>query len=193
MSVFTTKQAIRNSCIKLLNECPSNHQITVKDIVEDCGINRNSFYYHYQDLPSLVEEIFTDEADALIKNFPRIDSIEAGLKTAVSFALENKKMILHLYHSKNREMYEQYLWRICCHVAETYINTAFSKYSISESDKNTIIRFHKCECFGIIMDWVSSGMKSDILENMHRICEIRKGMTKEMFRRCEKDFSDKNQ
>lgn len=193
MSVFTTQQAIRNSCIKLLNECPSNHQITVKDIVEDCGINRNSFYYHYHDLPSLVEEIFTDEADALIRDFPRIDTIEEGLKTAVSFALENKKMILHLYNSKNREMYEHYLWRICHHIAEAYINTAFSEYAISESDKNTIIHFHQCECFGIIMNWVSSGMKSDILENIHRLCEIRKGMTKEMFQRCEEVFLDKNE
>lgn len=185
-----TKQAIRNSCIKLLNERPTNRQITVKDIVEDCGINRNSFYYHYQDLPSLVEEIITEEADTLIRDFPQIDTIEEGLKAAVSFALENKKMILHLYHSANREIFEQYLWRICRHVAEAYINTAFSKYVISENNKHTIIHFHQCECFGIIMDWVSRSMKSDIIEDIHRLCEIRKGMTEEMFRRCEKEFSE---
>ena len=40
-----TKRAIRASFLKLLNERPLN-KITVKDIVEDCGINRNSFYYH---------------------------------------------------------------------------------------------------------------------------------------------------
>ena len=40
-----TKKAIRESFIKLLNERPLN-KITVKDIVEDCGVNRNSFYYH---------------------------------------------------------------------------------------------------------------------------------------------------
>lgn len=185
-----TKQAIRNSCIRLLNEKPY-HQITVKDIVEDCGINRNSFYYHYQDLPSLVEEIITEEADKLIKNYSRIETIEEGLHAAISFALENKRAVLHIHNSANREMYEQYLWRICGHISETYINTVFSEYRISEHDKQTIIRFHKCECFGIIMDWLSSGMKSNIMEDMHRLCEIRKGMTIEMFRRCEEDFSDK--
>ena len=39
-----TKEAIKKSLIKLLNERPIN-RITVNDIVEDCGINRNSFYY----------------------------------------------------------------------------------------------------------------------------------------------------
>lgn len=186
-----TKQAIRNSCIKLLNEKPY-HQITVKDIVEDCGINRNSFYYHYQDLPSLIEEIFKDETDRLMQNYPKIENIEDGLNAAVSFALENKKAVLHIHKSANREMYEQYLWKMCGHVAETYINTAFSGYSISEQDKQIIIRFHKCECFGLIMDWLSNGMQSDITDNIHRLCEIRKGMTMEMFRRCEEKNSDKN-
>ena len=37
-----TKMAIKASFIKLLNERPLN-QITVKDIVLDCGINRNTF------------------------------------------------------------------------------------------------------------------------------------------------------
>lgn len=48
MSAYT-KQAIKNSFLKLLNDRPLN-QVTVKAIVEDCGINRNtfllSFYRH---------------------------------------------------------------------------------------------------------------------------------------------------
>ena len=45
-----TKRAIKETFISLLNDRPLN-RITVKDIVETCGINRNSFYYHYEDLP----------------------------------------------------------------------------------------------------------------------------------------------
>mgnify|MGYP004536692755 len=41
MSAYT-KQAIKNSFLKLLNERPLS-QVTVKAIVEDCGINRNTF------------------------------------------------------------------------------------------------------------------------------------------------------
>ena len=50
-----TKKAIKETFIELLDERPLN-KITVKDIVEACGINRNSFYYHFEDLPALVEE-----------------------------------------------------------------------------------------------------------------------------------------
>ena len=51
-----TKNAIKQAFIKLLHERPLK-QITVKDIVEECGINRNSFYYHFADIPTLTEEI----------------------------------------------------------------------------------------------------------------------------------------
>ena len=51
-----TRNAIKASFLKLLSQRPLN-QITVKDIVEDCGVNRNSFYYHFEDLPALLEEI----------------------------------------------------------------------------------------------------------------------------------------
>ena len=48
MSGFT-KQAIRASFLKLLDTYPLR-DITVRMITEDCGINRKSFYYHYQDI-----------------------------------------------------------------------------------------------------------------------------------------------
>ena len=97
-----TKQAIRNSFIRLLNERPVS-QITVKDIVEDCGINRNSFYYHYQDLPSMAEEIILEEAEAMVRQHPSVDSIEECIDLAVSFALENRRAAIHLY-SANRDL-----------------------------------------------------------------------------------------
>ena len=51
-----TKQAIKAAFLELLDEKPLN-KISVRDIVERCGINRNSFYYHFQDIPSLLGEI----------------------------------------------------------------------------------------------------------------------------------------
>ena len=51
-----TERAIKEAFIKLLGEKPLA-QISVRMIVEECGINRNSFYYHFQDIPTLLGEI----------------------------------------------------------------------------------------------------------------------------------------
>ena len=65
MASFTRK-AIMEAFVVLLNEKPLN-KITIKDIVEACGINRNTFYYHFQDVPDLIEAIVKEEIDAIIE------------------------------------------------------------------------------------------------------------------------------
>ena len=45
-----TRQIILHTLTELMNEKPLS-KITVKDIVERCGVNRNTFYYHFRDIP----------------------------------------------------------------------------------------------------------------------------------------------
>ncbi len=80
MATFT-KQAIKSTFLKLLREKPLN-QISVKTIVENCGINRKSFYYYYQDLPDLIDEIVSEQVDLLVSNYPKFSSTEECLEVA---------------------------------------------------------------------------------------------------------------
>ncbi len=49
---------------ELLDEKPMS-KITVKDIVERCGVNRNTFYYHFKDIPDVVEFILKKKWDEI--------------------------------------------------------------------------------------------------------------------------------
>ena len=42
----TTRNAIRNGFLELLEQRPLD-KISVVDIAEHCGVNRNTFYYYY--------------------------------------------------------------------------------------------------------------------------------------------------
>lgn len=178
-----TKKAIKESFWKLLNEQPLS-QISVKDIVEDCGINRNSFYYHFQDIPSLIEEIILDAANALIKKYPNISSIDECFEAAFRFSQDNKRAILHICNSINRNIYEEYLMKICEYVVSTYFNTVFDKNILDEENKNLFILFTKCELFGLFVDWVNSGMPEDAIDKLKHILYISNGLSDEMIKRC---------
>ena len=180
-----TKDAIRTSFMKLLDERPLN-RITVKDITDGCGINRNSFYYHYQDIPSLIQEIFTQEVERIIREHPSIDSLEECISIASGFAMENKRAILHIYNSVNRDIFEQYLWRACEQTITTYFHTAFPDVKLSDEDKTMMLYFHTCNAFGVVSGWLNSGMRINMTGYSTRLCEITRGMLEEMFRRCEK-------
>ena len=62
---LTTKRALAESLKKLLSKRGLD-KITVKDIVEDCGVNRQTFYYHFHDIYDLTEWIIQDDAENIL-------------------------------------------------------------------------------------------------------------------------------
>ncbi len=177
-----TKSAIKASFLKLLNEQPLS-KISVRDIVEDCGINRNSFYYHYHNIPSLIEEISKETVDALIKKYPTINSLSESVNVAMEYLCENKKPILHIYHSVNRDIYEKETMRLCDYTARAYFASAFAGENISEYDKEIIVSFFKCTLYGLSFEWLESGMKKDIVAHCRRLTEIFRGLFEELAKR----------
>ena len=100
MANFTQK-AIKETFIALLEEHPLS-DITVKNIVETCGINRNSFYYHYQDIPALIEEIVKEQAETIIQKYPSVNSIVECFDALIEFFSLWKRAIIHIYRSLSR-------------------------------------------------------------------------------------------
>lgn len=170
-----TKQAIKSSFIKLLNEQPLT-KISVRDIVEDCGINRNSFYYHFQDIPTLLNEIVTEQTEKLIHEYPSIQSLDECFHVAFRFALENRRAVMHIYQSVNRDIFMQNSMRLCEGVVTSYIDTVFPESGVSERDRRVLIRFLKDQLFGMCIDWVSSGMKNDAMDDLQRVIDLSRGI-----------------
>ena len=94
------KEAIEETFLALLDEKPYN-KITVKDIVDRCGVNRNTFYYHYQDIPSLLEEILTARIDALIGQHCRPGSLVECMSVMTEYFLKNMFRLLLFMQAKN--------------------------------------------------------------------------------------------
>jgi len=165
------KREIKNSFIKLLTERPIS-QITVKDIVEDCGVNRNSFYYHFQDIPSLLEEIIVEMTAKVIENLPEESTFEEKVTAALQEINLNKRMIYHIYGSSNREFYEKQLMKICDHVTRTYIRSREYSERVDSKDLEFVISYLKCELFGQLIDWLNHDMSYDIVEHSRILCRM---------------------
>lgn len=180
-----TKTAIKSAFMALLDKNPLS-RITVRMIVDECGIHRNSFYYHYDDIPALIEEIITEEAERIISAHPTIDSAEDAISAAIDFGSENRRAILHIYNSVSRDIFERYLWKVCDYIVESYSKRVPLSAPISESDRGVIAGFYKCAFFGIVADWLAGGMKTDVRAWAARLCALHRGMPEEMLRRAAK-------
>ena len=147
-----TRQIILHTLTELMNEKPLS-KITVKDIVERCGVNRNTFYYHFRDIPDAVE--------AMVK--------EALNDILVNAVQKNKKAMIHLYRSIQRDVFADYLDHAAERVVEELINRAVGDFEMDQEDRHLISRYYKCVFVGVILDWLRHDMDYDILSDMHKL------------------------
>ena len=170
-----TQKAIQNSFVKLLDSKPID-RITIKDITDNCGISRNTFYYHYADLPALVEELLTDKAEELMKAYPSIDSLEECLNVGAKYVLEMRRAANHIYNSSHRDIYERCLMNVLRRIVAEYFEIALPVSDFNEEEREILIDYYKCVCFGIIADWCNNGMREDYAETFRKLLTIRSRM-----------------
>lgn len=155
-----TKKAIVESFLKLLNQKPLD-KITVREIVEDCEINRNTFYYHFEDIHALLTFIVDTEVEKVLADCTDIQSLEDGFIEAADFALKNKRAVFHIYNSVNRKEVERYLHSVAEAVVRRLVEKEQPSDRILESDRELLIHFYKCGLVGIVTGWLEEGMKTD--------------------------------
>ena len=178
-----TKQAIKAAFLELLDEKPLN-KISVRDIVERCGINRNSFYYHFQDIPSLLGEIIVERTNELMAQYPSVDRIEEAFRAVVDYAQKNRRAIMHVYNSVSRDTFESSVMKLCAYMTEQYLKSAYPDACISPEDREVLHRFIKCQIFGLGIDWMLGGMKPDVGEQMARVLELYRGVAELILENC---------
>ena len=175
-----TKNAIIDAFLQLLEEKPYN-KITVNDIVEVYQINRNTFYYHFHDIPALLEEIVKRDTDHIIQTHQNFGSPLDCFAPLVQLCVRRQKAILHIYHSVHCEVFLKELDRLCLYAITQYIDTTTKELSLLPKDKELLIRFYKCALVGILLDWLNEGMHYDLLASFARICDLFNGSNQQAF------------
>lgn len=108
VTTLNTKKTLSASLKKMM-EKKSLSKITVTDIVTDCGLNRKTFYYHFQDVPDLLKWTLEQEAVDVVKQFDLLNELEAALRFTVQYIRDNHHMINCAYDSIGRDELKRFL------------------------------------------------------------------------------------
>lgn len=166
-----TKSIIIDAFWQLLEEKPYN-KITVKDIVDRCHLNRNTFYYHFHDIPELLEDSVKRDLDDIIQKHCTLNSPMDCLTPLIQNTLRRKKSILHIYHSLQREVFLRFSDQLILHSVTKYIETVTVNLPLSSEDKELLIRLYKCTLIGVYLDWLDNGLNYDLEKIAIRIMEL---------------------
>lgn len=170
----TTKWALANSLKKLLSKKQLD-KITVIDIVEDCEVNRQTFYYHFKDIYDLIEWFFINEASKVLEGKKTYDTWQQGFLQIFEWTLENKPLIINAYHSISREQVERYLYEVTYDLLIGVVEEKAQGMKVREEDKHFIADFYKYGFVGLMMDWIRCGMKEDPKEMIEKLSLLIQG------------------
>ena len=166
-----TKKAIMQCFIQMLNESPMD-KISVVDIAERCGINRNTFYYYYCDIYALVKELFTIEAQRIAEKELSCATWQEICLEALEFVRENRRAVYHLFHSNHRDLLEEYLYDVAHLEMVNFVRREAEGMPVKEEDINSLALFYTSALVGLVTRWMLEGMKADvesILDNIGRL------------------------
>lgn len=168
-----TKKALAKSLLTLL-EKKTLDKITVKEIVDSCEVNRQTFYYHFQDVYSLLDWIFVTEAENVISGYKSLETWQQGFLAVFEYLQQNRTFIFNTYRSIGRELLEQYLYKAVFAFIYDVIKKEAEKINIPEEDIRFFADFYKFAFVGLVLEWIRTGMKEppkDIVERVSKLFE----------------------
>lgn len=146
------KEAIAEAARTLIME-KQVKKLTVKDIVEECQITRQSFYYHFEDIPALFRWILERSGEKLADEALALGSPEAGLKyvlrVAVNVAPSVKRGMQTNYGAELRQMLFDSCYR--------FFEQAALRENIAEKypalNVKPFLRYHCHGVIGLLQEW----------------------------------------
>ena len=181
-----TKKAIAAALKQVCREKPFD-KISIADITAVCGLNRQTFYYHFKDIYDLVEWSCIEDASQALQGKKTYDTWQEGLQQIFEAVLENKPFILNVYRSVKREQVESYLYSLTYQLIEGVVEEQSENLRVTEEQKKFIADFYKYSFVGVMLDWIKRGMKEAPEEIANMVCVTMHGNIGNSLRNMEKE------
>ena len=168
---------------QLLEEKPYK-KITVRDIVDHCHVNRNTFYYHFEGIPDLMDHYLTHwSREVLLKTETAEDPLLALIPAAEAIK-EHRTSVLHISDSRAWPDVLHHLELLCGQLSSRYVKAAAAGAAalnaagkpdtlpLSEEDCSALVRFYSSVLYGCILSWLKADMSYDLPSDLLRISRL---------------------
>lgn len=95
---YNTKMLLANT-LKDLLEKKSFSKVTVTEIITLSKVNRNTFYYHFEDIYDLLRWLLEQEAINIVKDYDSKDEIDMAINFTLSYIEKNRSFLKNILFS----------------------------------------------------------------------------------------------
>ncbi len=166
-SKYQYTASLMDEALLLLLEQKEYDLITVKEICQKAGVNRSTFYLHYESMNDLLEEtvgMINDRFKASLSSVPDGDPSKVVLTSEkyrrpyLGFIKENMRAYKvihqkdHLFNSQ--KTFESFY--------QSIFSPALTHFGVSEKDKKYVFAFYTQGTVAIIGKWLEDNCRDDI-------------------------------
>ncbi len=154
------KKIIAETFLKMIQH-KNIDKITVKALIEECHISRQTFYYHFQDIMDVLEWSLRQATQLLSEKSLQSENMRSALQIFISFTVEQFPMVQKLMNSQRRSQIEQLL----IDSVSVYLNkmaeaqSRQQDVSVNYADRDVLLRYNACGLVGVLLAY---GGKSDL-------------------------------
>ena len=180
------KYALAQSLKKLLSTRKLD-KITVKDIAEDCGVNRQTFYYYFRDIYDLLEWNFCDATERLIRSGLDHGDWRSGVKAVTEYLQENRTLVWNAYHSISHESVSEFLKRtLRPHILSAVREEAKGlEWEPCQENVDFVADIFTLTAAGIVMEWIGTQRMEGTEERLNALFTAMDGSVSLMLRNLE--------
>ena len=175
MSQLTRKAIMK--CTLELAEKKSLKKITIKDIADECGITRSTFYYHFSDIYDVLDGVVQAKIDEFNEEYN--GEMDKVLMRFIEYSIIHRKVWANLFDARGREWLEKYVKTRIHYLALLQIRKMSEGYILSIKDVEIICSFYEEAIFGLLIRWIIKEEKAktvdEIKDTVERIEKLFEG------------------
>ena len=109
VTTLNTKKTLAASLKRFMSKKPLS-KITVSEIIADCGVNRKTFYYHFEDIYALLKWMLEEEAIEVVKQFDLLVDYREAVLFVLDYVKTNKHLLCCSYDSMGRDEMKRFFY-----------------------------------------------------------------------------------
>lgn len=169
MSMLTKSRLAE--ALKVRMKKTSFEKITVSDLIKDCEVTRQTFYYHFRDIYDLLKWVVQIEMINILKYGLNKDRWEDTLLDLFKYLYQNKYMYNSTHNILNNKQIQDFLFEEIRPLVLNFIVNLDADVDLEDDNVCFVVDFYVGAVIGSMERWALGGMQ-DAPEKIVNIVSI---------------------
>ena len=152
-TTLNTKKTLASSLRRFMEKKPLS-KITVSEIIADCGVNRKTFYYHFDNIYALLKWMLEEEAIEVVKQFDLLVDYREAVLFVMNYVRENKHLLCCAYDGMGRDEMKRFFYADFIGITRKVVKDTEQRLGVhaDEQFKEFLAHFYTEAVAGLLID-----------------------------------------